>query len=794
MVKGAAFGILLALSTWAHAQKTIVGKILDEKQKPLKGITVLLLWQKDSSLQKSSITNGEGIFSVMINDDKQYLLQLSGVGLQTKYIVLKDQKELGDIILKQQVNEIAGVTVVASKPFLEQRADKLVVNVENSATAAGATALEILQKVPGVIVSNEKISLAGRNNVGILIDGKSTQYTDINQVLASMGASNIEKIEVMVNPGARYDAQGGSLINIILKKNANLGTNGTIGLAVSQGIYEKGQYGVDRNYYRVIPSMSINHRKGKWNVYGSGNFFHRNFFDYSEFDRAISPFKFSQTNYSPANRNTINYRAGVDFYANKKNTFGFLIRGFDFQGITETVNNTKQNNANSGALISTFRTDIYNDSRRNNRAANINWKHIFDTSEHFLNIDADYAQFDITNRGDITNTLANGNSYINNQDINNPVKFLVLKADYGKPIGKTRLLEAGSKFSFATIDNYLVFIGNGVYDSKRSTNFRYRENINAAYINLKQQLGEKWELITGLRTEQTVAKGTNSGAEVLNRDYWQLFPSVFLTRKLNKHFATGIQYVRRVNRPGYQQQNPFIEFLDSLTYTQGNPLLRPETSDQYKFSLNYDNQPFFAISYNKTNDVIFDNAPRQQGNLTFTTPENLAKFENLVFELNFPINIGKKISGFGGNQFIWNHYATEYLGTNYDRQKWNWQAYWQVAYKPRTDWNIEVSGFYTTNFLNEFITIRELGNLNMAVQKSFMEKKLRVTLNINDMFFTQRSDGSLQYQNIDVAFRQRNESRNIRLAISYSFGNQQLKAARNRSTGSDAESSRVKTN
>jgi DNA-directed RNA polymerase alpha subunit len=172
----------------------------------------------------------------------------------------------------------------------------------------------------------------------------------------------------------------------------------------------------------------------------------------------------------------------------------------------------------------------------------------------------------------------------------------------------------------------------------------------------------------------------------------------------------------------------------------------------------------------------------------------LAKFENVVFELNFPLNIGKKISGFGGNQFIWNHYKTEYLGTNYDQQKWNWQAYWQVAYKPKADWNVELSGFYTTNFLNEFIMLRELGNLNIAIQKTFMEKRARVTLNINDVFFTQRSYGELKYQNIDLAFRQRSESRNIRLAFSYSFGNQQLKAARNRTTGSDAESSRVKTN
>ncbi|TAF50437.1 MAG: TonB-dependent receptor, partial [Sphingobacteriia bacterium] len=315
-----------------------------------------------------------------------------------------------------------------------------------------------------------------------------------------------------------------------------------------------------------------------------------------------------------------------------------------------------------------------------------------------------------------------------------------------------------------------------------------------AYLNFKQGFGTQWELVTGLRTEQTVAKGKSQGQSVLNRNYWQLFPSVYLTRKINKDLSTVLQYTRRVNRPSFQQQNPFIEFLDSLTYTRGNPLLRPETSNQYKIGLNYQNQPFFSVSYNQTLDVIFENAPQQEGNLTFTTPQNLARYDNLVFELNFPLNIGKKISGFGGNQFIYNHYKADYLGTLYERQKWNWQAYWQVAYKPRADWSIELSGFYTTNFLSEFVTIRELGNLNIAIQKTFWQKRGRITLNLNDVFFTQRSDGELKYQAIDLSFRQRNETRNARLSFFYSFGNQQLRAARNRSVGSDAETGRVKTN
>ncbi len=785
------------LSINSSAQTIISGKLIDEKGRIVKGATVLLLKKADSTLIRSTLSNDQGLYSIEAKDNQSYLISIIALGFGKAMLPVEANTTavvLPVITLQPQATDLGEVTVVSKKPFLEQRPDKLVVNVENSATAAGSTALEILQKVPGVIVMNDKITMPGKSSVGILIDGKASQYTDINQVLASMGANNIEKIEVMANPGARYDAQGGAIINVILKKNANLGTNGTISIAGSQGLYEMGKDGVDRIYRRLAPALSINNRKGKWNVFGNGNILKNNFFDYNEFDRLIKPYRFFQTNYSPAERLSFNYQAGVDFYANSKNTFGFLFRGFNFEGTTETVNNTSQSNASTGAELSKFRTLINGKTNRKNAAANFNWKHVFDTADHFINMDIDFSNFELQNTSDIINQLSDGSSYTNTQFVDNPVQFLVLKVDYIKPFKNKNTFETGAKSSFATINNYLTFKNNGFVDPKRSTDFEYRENINAYYVNLKQSLNEKWELITGLRTEQTIASGSSQSNEVLNRNYWQLFPSVFLTNKINKDISTVVQYVRRVNRPSYQQQNPFIEYLDSLTYTKGNPLLRPEISNQYKLALTYQNQPLFSISYNKTIDVIFENAPKQDGNLTFTTPENLAAFESMVFELNFPLNFGKKISGFGGNQFIYNRYKADYLGGVYDDKKWNWQAYWQVAYKPRPGWNFEIAGFYTTAFLNEFVTIQELGNLNFAIQKTILEKKGRITLNFNDILFSQKTRGKLLYQDIDVVFRQWSETRNIRLSFTYSFGNQKLQASRNRSTGSDAEQNRVKTN
>jgi biopolymer transport protein ExbD len=794
MKKGFILLIILFVCIGLNAQ-SIKGKITDEKDKPVKGAVVLLLLQKDSSLVSSALSIENGTYSFDNIKNGNYRVAVDMLGYQkirNNIIVADNTVTVPDSKLIPYAVSLGEVTVVSTKPFLEQRADKLIVNVENSATAAGSTALEVLQKVPGVIVVNDKITLAGKSSVTIMIDGRPSQYTDITQVLSTMGASNIEKIELIANPGAKYDAAGGAVINIIIKKTANLGTNGSASLSTGMGLYEKGKYGVDRNFYRIIPAVSLNHRKGKLNIFGSLNYLHRNTFDYHEVDRIITSNKFAQINYETNGRNSVNYRAGLDFYANQKNTFGILVRGFDVNGDDHTVNQTQQQQASTGNTLSSFNTEILGNIRRKNIAADFNWKHVFDSTGKELNIDFDYSSFKFNNQSNISTSLS-GSSYTNQQLVDNPVRFGVLKIDYTHPLGKDSKLEMGAKTSMATIDNYLVFRKGNIIDPSRTTDFEYKENINAVYASFQKKI-EKWEFIAGLRAEQTIAKGNSVSVEVLNRNYWQLFPSAFLTRKVSQHFSTVLQYSRRVDRPGYQQQNPFIQYLDSLTYTKGNPLLRPQTTNGYKFTLTYDNQPFFSVGYTKVDDVIFDDAPKQDGNLTYTTPENLAKYESVVFELNFPLDIGKKISGYGGNQLIYNHYKADYLGGIYDRGKWNWQAYWQISYKPKAGWNFEVSGFYTTKTLNEFLEINPMGSLNFAIQRTFLEKKARISLNFNDLLYSQKTNISILYSDINLKLRQASDSRSVRLSFFYSFGNQKLKAVRNRSTGSDAEANRVKTN
>jgi hypothetical protein len=229
-----------------------------------------------------------------------------------------------------------------------------------------------------------------------------------------------------------------------------------------------------------------------------------------------------------------------------------------------------------------------------------------------------------------------------------------------------------------------------------------------------------------------------------------------------------------------------------LTYTRGNPNLKPEITNTAQLNLTFDGQPFFGVSYSKTNDVIIENAPKIEGTKTFTTAENLANQKRWELQLNFPIKIGKIIDGFGGNQAIYNSYDAVYQNAQYKASRWHWLGYWQINASLPKDFKIEFGGFYMTKFLEEFLVIDNLASANIGISKSFEDKKARIAINYNDIFYSQKTNAVIDFSDVKVDFFQRRFSRNIRLTFNYSFGNTKMKNLTGRSSASESESSRVK--
>ncbi len=617
----------------------------------------------------------------------------------------------------------------------------------------------------------------------------------MNAVLRDMPGDQIDRIELITQPGAQFDAAGGAIINIILKRNANLGFNGTVALTTGGSVYDQTEAGSDdRNYYRINPSLSLNYRKGQWNLFGSYSYLDRTSFTVIEVERFIGNEIYTQTNYNPSTSQVQNFRFGADFFATKKTTVGLLFRGFDRTGDSRANNVTEVFDRVLSQPIGSFTTQNDTRSDRNNFLGNANLRHEFNAKTgHTLNLDFDYSQYQLENRSRLNifqNEVGSPESR-SEQNLDQPIQIYVGKLDYTLPFDSTFKADMGAKSSFATIDNDLQFLRGGEIDPGQSNDFLYKENINAGYLNLSKRL-TKIDLNAGLRAEQTVILGTTAGQTVLDRNYLQWFPSASALYKINKNIGLQSSYSRRVNRPAFQQQNPFAFFIDSLTFQQGNPTLRPEISNNAQLALTYDNQPFLRVSYAKTDDVIFENAPRLEGTKTFATAANLAEYERWAFELNFPIKYKKLIDGFGGNQFILNTYDAEYLGSRFERSKWNWLAYWQVNVNLPADFKIEVGGWYMTKFLEEFFDIGAMGGLNIGASKTFWNKRGRLSLSLNDIFYTQFSNVYVNYSNIELDFLQRNDTRTARLSFSYRFGNTDLKSARRRDTSSESESSRVK--
>ncbi|MBL7790410.1 MAG: TonB-dependent receptor [Chitinophagales bacterium] len=789
---------ILCISITVKAQFQIQGKIISDKGSPLSNVTIALLRASDSQLVKTDLSNDKGAYLFPAIEKGEYFIQISKLGYDRKRIekFILDKNTTLNLTLQESAKKLKEVSVVATKPLLEQRADKLIVNVANSPIAAGGTAQEILKKVPGVIVVQDKVTLAGSGDVQIWIDGKPSVYQDINAVLRNMPGDQIEKIELIRQPGAKYDAAGGPIINIVLKKNARLGLNGTAQLSlmgfqvnhadVNQGIKE---------YGRANPSLSLNYRSGSWNLFGGASYSRGSGFQAIQIARFIENTTFRSPSLIESNNEALNLRIGADYFLNKKTTLGVLFKGFKTNNQRFNNNLTNVFDAPSQAMTNSFFTNTNSNSDNQNLSANFNLKHLFDTTkDHSLNFDFDYARYELTMRDDIEIFQNNAPLVKSNstQQINQPVQLVVAKLDYTLPLDSTMRLEMGAKTSFAQIDNDLRFYRGSTLSANESNQFLYKENISAAYTNFHKSW-KKLEFNVGLRTENTIATGTTGTAELLNRNYLQWFPNASLLYKLNKQMGVQLAYTKRVNRPSFNQQNPFRRFIDSLTYQSGNPNLFPEVAHNGQLAIVYEGQPFISVEYNVTDDVIIDNAPKLEGNTTFTTADNLAKKYNWTLQANFPIKFGKIIDGYGGNQLIYNHYKAQYLGSTYDASRWHWLAYVGITAKLPKDYALEFNGFYITKFLEEFITINAMSGFDLAVSKTFWEKRGRLTLNFSDIFYGQKVNGLIEFNNIRAEFIQREFSQNLRLTFSYNFGNNKLLKQRNRKTGAEDENSRVKT-
>ncbi len=813
----AASFLTLSLSSQAQTKtSSITGTITETQNKSLTAATVSLLNQKDSSLVKATVSGTDGKFSFDGIKEGQYLLSVSAVGYEPVYskgfVANGTAIDLSSINLKQASKDLKAVTVVARKPMIEQKIDRMVVNVDAAISNVGTTALEVLEKSPGVMVDKDgNISLKGKQGVLVMLDGRPTYLTgpELANMLKGMQSSQLESIEIMTNPPAKYDAAGNSgVINIKTKKNKVKGFNGNFTVGAGQGAY-----------FKTNESLNINYRNNKVNLFGSYSFgwtngfqelnIYRRFKDQNDHTRAI----FEQVSLMKNNRINNNLKIGMDYYLTKKTTLGVVVSGFSNPENNKGTNTSYLKNPSSEVDSIVMATSSFKESWKNG-SVNLNVRHQYDSTGREITADVDYIRYDAGNIQNFVNTTFNP-SWIKRYDEllkgDLPVKINIYsaKVDYTYPLQKESKLEIGAKTSFVNTENkanYFEFTNDEWAIDYRKTNFfNYKENINAAYVNYNRQLGKKFGIQTGLRFENTNYEGYQYGNPTrkdssFKRTYNDLFPTVYISYKADKNNQFAINFGRRIDRPAYQDLNPFMFFLDKYTYGQGNPFLRPQYSNNFELTHILKEMLTTTVNYGVTNNLFIEtfDQPESNGNeynyATVVRSGNVGKVTNAGISMNFQ----KPVTNWWTTVIYANYNYRKFSGLVNDEML-NVEGGVFVSnlnnqFKFNKGWSAELSGWYRSKGVEGQLMLDAMGACNVGIGKQVLKNKGTLKLNVRDIFYTQVAKGDINFKSTEAKFRNYRDSRVVNITFSYRFGKPMNGGNGPRRKSSSEEQNRVKAN
>lgn len=799
--------ICLASSFASTAQSRVHGIIVDKSLKTVANANVLLLNLSDSSLVKGLISSTDGSFIFENISKGTYLISTTFTGFEKSYSPVFSVSEavqkvdLGNISLSRSIAELNAVTVTARKPLYQQLIDRTVINVENSITSTGSTALEILMRSPGILIDhyNNTISMNGKNGVVLMINGKQSYLpvSSIMQMLSSMPSSNIEKIELITTPPANFDAEGNAgYINIVLKTNNDVGTNGSVSV---MGGYGKGII--------TNPSLNFNHRKGIINIYGNGSYDLKKVYPayISHYRKATNEGKLTET-FSDTRRDVletnINARLGIDIQASRKTIVGILFTTYDrlykmHAWNTNTVTTEKVRDS-SMRIFNTERNHWFN------YGANANLQHNFDEKTN-LSVNINYILYRNTQPVEYDNERFDGGGNFTysdktKSDKTTPIHTWVGAADLTRKISDNASLNTGLKYTFSNFTNDISFatFSNGVWmkDNTLSALYTHDEDYTAAYATLNATLDKKTELKIGARYEYTNSNlGTETEKNIVDRHYGKLFPSVFITRKIDDHNSVNLSFTKRITRPTFNDLAPFTYYADPNTLYTGNSALQPAYSNVVKADYTF-GKYFLSLTYTLENASIQGFQPKTDSiaNKQILSAQNIENLKTLNASFTVPITITNWWSAQMNVMATWNEANAVIDDKPVQVNNVSYGINGSQRFTLTPSWSAEVSGFFQSSNVLGIFVIRPMGSLDLGVRKKLKDNKsninFAVTNILNTLVFAFKAD--VPEHNIYADVRLNTFFRGYRITYTRNFGKEKLKANRERVTGSEDERSRVK--
>lgn len=809
-----AFTIFVIVSSYSFsisAQNGIIkGSItgLNEDDIPV----VNLLEMKDSSIVKTTISNEDGTYEFDKIKYGHYLVNITHLGYETylgnSFEINENLSEiqLEIIKLKKKTIELKSAEIVAKKSFVERRIDRIIVNPDALISNAGASSMEVLEKSPGIIVDiNGNISLKGKPGVMVFIDDKPTYMSssDLANYLRSMPASSIEIIEIMSNPPAKYDAAGNAgIVNIKLRKNVNRGLNGGINLSYGQG-----------RYMRSNNSFNLNYRVNKFNLSGNFSFGQNNSYQDLTINRYyytaenVYSSGFTQNSYNKQRRRSQNAKVGVDYYLNKNSTIGLVLAGFINPSTTVLSSKASILDANNVATTNILATNPAEREWKNG-SVNANYLYKLNDKGREIFINADYIKYNSISNQVLTNTTFTPdntliNSSILSSDLPAEISIQSIKADYTWPFDRIGKVEAGLKSSFVNTDNTAAFSdvvdGIATPNYEFSNQFIYKENLNAAYLNFS---GE-WKAFSaqlGFRLENTNARGNQLGNPLVKDstfklNYNSLFPTLFLSYKLDSAdvHQFGLSAGRRIDRPDYQDLNPFTYPMDRYTYYGGNPFLQPTFNYIIELSHTYKNMFTTTIDYTYAVDIIGE-TNEQRGTIYYSRPGNYGK--NIVYggSVNGSIPITKwwtlQLYAESKNVVI----RSLNYGQTIDERRWYSYVSPMNQFVITKKLSAEIGAFYQSRILSGQFLLKSVWAMRLGISQKILKDKGTLRFNLNDVFYTGQPGGDIRnIANSSANWQSLLDTRVATFSFSYRFSQGQALNAR-QSGASDDEKGRVRAN
>ncbi|WP_207429946.1 outer membrane beta-barrel family protein [Sabulibacter ruber] len=772
----------ICLSQSLLAQGVLSGSVRDAGGQPLGFVNVAVLKEADGAVVTGTTASAEGNFQVVAPGAGKYKLRLTFIGYKPLETALFEvtgpgmHKDFGTLTLQEDTETLQEVVVQAMRPTVITQADKMVVTVEGTAMAGGATAYEVLTKSPGVGVDQEgNVKLNGKAGVQVMIDGRASYLSgkELQNLLQSMSAENIKELEIITNPSAKYDAEGASgIININLKKNTLAGMSGSV--------YTGYQYAELHGY---TGGADLNYKQGRWNSFATLDMAERTSFRDNHMQRTSSQNKdlsLNQQLEEEGSRFVPALRMGTEYSLNDQLSIGML-------GSISRYKTEDQVQANAYLRHANPLEDLYvnaknvSKTRYSNSTLNMHYLGKLDTLGTTLSADVDYVRLMSNDKGTFLNKYDSlGNESPVRTDLllsENPASYDIYSArtDFTKPLGKAGKLELGAKASLVLSDNELRFytaVGDGKrLDESRSNHFIYEENIVAAYANYAAQLGKKWNLQGGLRAEQTVTKGRSVTLnQSTDRRYLDLFPSLFLQQNVHDDYQISYSYNRRINRPRYELLNPFMFYLDPYSLVQGNPYLKPQYTHSFSLAQTFRQRYNLVLDYSLTKDFIAE-VPAQisSDQVTVLQQQNIDDMRSMSATLVAPVRVSAKWEMSNNATLLYQSFAQN-RNDQVLRNK-------QVTFLAQTNHNLllpagvrmEVKAGYQGPIAYGLYQLEANWWVDAGLKRSFINEKLDLSLSVTDIFRTKRIAGETTINGNSINSQQYNGTQSFRVNIRYRF-------------------------